>query len=474
MSVRITRAASDWESIPLSELKAIAPLILEHLNLLLQDAGFRSSRRSQEFLRHVVPIALAGEIDRLKERILGIELFHRSSDYNTSEDAIVRVSANDVRRRLTQFYAEHPDQDLQILLLSGSYIPEFRRHPAEEAPLQQAGPQLGAAPPQPAPLPESQPEASIESLQPLHPKPVQSHAPTRQMAPALLACMAALLLLSFAAGWLLSRGSEGAAGGLHRHDFSFYKELLGPLVTDTHMSTDIVLSNPKLFLFRGGDTPAPDDGLNPHFLLTPEMSLQLGSGANDNQESYPYHRLVLDDTNYTGMGEAKALFGLGAVLSAVNRPAHLSETRFLNWDVAESKHLIVLGAPHMSHWTEKALAGANFVMDHDQIRNLHPLAGEQSSYANHGNASDWDDYALLWMSQSPTGARIFLIAGITSASTAGAGNFFADPASMHPIYNRLKSMAGRNSFPANWQVLLHVVIRDRVPVRIEPVACRIN
>lgn len=97
------------------------------LERLLASPALRGSKRSQEFLHHVVEAALAGESDRLKERTIGIALFQRKSDYDTSEDAIVRVKANEVRRRLVQAYQEvGPGREVEIHLPTGSYVPEFR------------------------------------------------------------------------------------------------------------------------------------------------------------------------------------------------------------------------------------------------------------------------------------------------------------------------------------------------------------
>lgn len=105
------------------------------LDRLVASNALKGSKRSQEFLRHVVEAALRGETDRLKERTLGVALFQRPADYDTSEDAIVRVKANEVRRRLAQAYQElGPAPEVEIALPAGSYVPEFRAmHEAEAA-----------------------------------------------------------------------------------------------------------------------------------------------------------------------------------------------------------------------------------------------------------------------------------------------------------------------------------------------------
>lgn len=102
-------------------------LVLAELERVLSSAAFRGSRRSQEFLRYVVRNALEEKTELLKERTIGVEVFDRPVDYDTGDDSIVRVKANEVRRRLAQYYGEPgTGQEVQIDLPAGSYVPELR------------------------------------------------------------------------------------------------------------------------------------------------------------------------------------------------------------------------------------------------------------------------------------------------------------------------------------------------------------
>lgn len=99
------------------------------LQVILASEQFASSRRSCDLLRYLVEHALHGELDRLKERCIGVELFQRDPQYETSHDAIVRVAASDLRKRLGEYYkaASHPP--VRIRLPIGMYIPEFELLP---------------------------------------------------------------------------------------------------------------------------------------------------------------------------------------------------------------------------------------------------------------------------------------------------------------------------------------------------------
>lgn len=112
--------------------------ILGQLTQIQNSHAFCNSVRSKEFLSYVVEQVLAGHPENLKERSIGVNLFHRAPSYDTGEDPIVRVKAGEVRRRLAEYYAAgEQSSELQIELPVGSYIPRFhwRTEPPASAPV---------------------------------------------------------------------------------------------------------------------------------------------------------------------------------------------------------------------------------------------------------------------------------------------------------------------------------------------------
>src|ERR1700751_2640324 len=79
-------------------------LLQQHLKDVIEGPAFKASHRSGQFLKYIVEQAVAGHYEVLKERVIGVELFGRTPTYDCSEDAIVRVTASDVRKRLLQHY----------------------------------------------------------------------------------------------------------------------------------------------------------------------------------------------------------------------------------------------------------------------------------------------------------------------------------------------------------------------------------
>ena len=106
------------------------------LERILLSPAFRGSRRCCRFLEYSVQHVLQGNSQEdLRERSIGIEVFQRPPDYDTAEDAIVRVTANEVRKRLAQFYQESgAGSDPVITLPPGSYAVTFRWKVSEAPP----------------------------------------------------------------------------------------------------------------------------------------------------------------------------------------------------------------------------------------------------------------------------------------------------------------------------------------------------
>jgi len=117
--------------------------IRRELELILSSNEFAASRRCQEFLLLIVEHTLTGEFDQLRERMIGVEMFGRQVDYDTSNDAVVRVRATEVRKRLSQYYAQRDGSPaVRIEIPAGSYIPRFSWAKAEEAPEYRPEPEI--------------------------------------------------------------------------------------------------------------------------------------------------------------------------------------------------------------------------------------------------------------------------------------------------------------------------------------------
>ena len=103
--------------------------VRETLEEVLLSPLFGKSKRYSALLEYVVLNSLAWNLTALKERIVGKEVFGRAADYDVANDPVVRIAAGEVRKRLGQFFNEHPEKEVRIELPTGGYLAEFRFAP---------------------------------------------------------------------------------------------------------------------------------------------------------------------------------------------------------------------------------------------------------------------------------------------------------------------------------------------------------
>ena len=101
--------------------------VREELQRILTSDLFAKSPRLGNFLRFIVDSTLKGEGQQIKEYLIGVEVFGRSSSYDPRTDPVVRVEAGRLRSKLADYYrAAGQTAPLLIELPKGRYVPVFR------------------------------------------------------------------------------------------------------------------------------------------------------------------------------------------------------------------------------------------------------------------------------------------------------------------------------------------------------------
>lgn len=193
----------------LSEERELA--VRAELQRLSESPAFRNSKRCRGFLEYIVERTISGPAGALRERAIGVELFGLEEDFDSGQHTVVRVTANEVRKKLALYYQSDTAQvrDVRIELPRGSYTAEF----------------LCSAPdPAPDPAPEPEPVAEPVFLPPDEPAvapaaPVPS--PARRRLAVTGAAMALLVGVCGLVWWFgpaprraASQADEGAGAGL--------------------------------------------------------------------------------------------------------------------------------------------------------------------------------------------------------------------------------------------------------------------
>lgn len=96
------------------------------VEVMLSSPLFAGSPRQQRFLDYLVTNMLAGDAGRLKGYTIAVEVFDRTSDFDPSLDAIVRVEATRLRNKLREYYDTLGKLDaVHIGFPKGSYALEI-------------------------------------------------------------------------------------------------------------------------------------------------------------------------------------------------------------------------------------------------------------------------------------------------------------------------------------------------------------
>ena len=115
-----------------SPAEVSAANVRQALERIVSSSPFLNARRPSQFLRFVVESTLAGNESRIKEYLIGVEVFERPPDYDPKGDPIVRIEAGRLRKKLAQYYNGPGANDPVIIELpKGGYVPTFRPRPAK-------------------------------------------------------------------------------------------------------------------------------------------------------------------------------------------------------------------------------------------------------------------------------------------------------------------------------------------------------
>ncbi len=93
---------------------------------LLQVPPSLQSSRLARFLRFIIENSLSGTTERLKETVIGMEVYDWPADYDPKVDSIVRSEARRLRKKLQEYYErEGRYSKIIITIPTGGYLPQI-------------------------------------------------------------------------------------------------------------------------------------------------------------------------------------------------------------------------------------------------------------------------------------------------------------------------------------------------------------
>jgi len=431
----------------------------QHLEEVLSGDAFRGSHRSGQFLRYIVNRSVSGHCDELKERLIGVELFGRSPTYDTGEDAIVRVTASDVRRRLLQHYGRYGTaSEFRIRLPLGSYIPEIARDvPVKTDVLEESEIEL----PREAPIDFLAPSPSLVDEEA---SVLVDHEKAPRLSKArrfwtqwkvLLWCLS-LVVSGIFAVWLTGRTDS----------------LWGPLF-GFQLSTKLITSDPNIAEVQSitGQTVTLSDYANQRYVPVPEkVPPQL---MNLSTEILRRDQAAAVDTGIAvNIAEWRDQAKAGRLTIQSARTLRFS-------DLLKDENFILLGSPRSNPW-------ALFYSDHldfrfvfdpgsgqEIVENLRPRNGESSTYVPTAMGfATGQSFAVASYLRNPDHlGHVLLIAGANAEGTEAVNNLMTDSTALSAVLSRC-GLRRKAPIP-NFQLLLRLSTMAGSPGHSEVIACHV-
>lgn len=387
--------------------------VLQELENILTSRYFKSSDRSKQFLRFVVLSKLDGKTERLKERSIGIELFHRPPGYATGEDPVVRVQAGEVRRRLEQHYQDvtEPSQ-LRIELPVGSYSPVIHWGPASK--------------PQelPPPVPFPQPSQSA------------GWSPNAKF----FAGLAIVAVVAVAVSVLLFQHSNAQPKSRLEKFWGPALASQQPVLVCIANATDRSAEENILKLLQAGTEGKP-------------ASLMQRLNENVNNEGLPISPEIVP------AADASVAFTLSDLFGRLNKPSQLRIGAAATYEDLRNFPAVIIGGFN-SKWTMQLVSNLHFAFlrEHGKymIREEVPGGKTWTTREKPGGETIEDFAIVARLIDSKTGQFTVTVAGIGPRGTQAAGEFVN---STHYLEDGLAKA------PADWQnrnleVLLQTTVTD--------------
>lgn len=449
-------ALNTWEIADVARAPEGKVLLKRYLKEITEGPAFKGSLRSAQFLEYILWQSANGNAEDLKERTLGIELFGRAPAYDTGEDAIVRVTASDVRRRLAQHYSEGGiTSEIRISLPSGGYVPKLVR--VRRMTTDQVARQLP-------------PEEDIVQI------PARGPSSLR----------AAGQRASFGwRYWLLPiLGIVAMVVGIALSIVNRPERTPNDLMWDTN-------SAPWTSIFDGSRRVVivPSDPDIEEIQRISHSSLPLSDYAN--QIYLPPGTSDLSPSEMSSMkeilrGDTISAFDGSIIANLALLMAHgrgqllvKAARKFRMKDMQTDDNFIFLGNPRSNPWTSMFNPVLDFKFAFDNktqrefIRNAHPGKGESIEYIpTAGGFGTGESFATISVFHNPGyGGRVLIIAGSSGEGTEAAGELVTDPARWAATLQPCHLVQGTSR--QSLQVLLHLEIMAGSPSTVKMVGCHI-
>lgn len=104
--------------------------VKDQLKRILKSKSFQNSEKLKKFLTYIIIEDVEGRSHTIKSYSIGTEALGQPSDFDVTNDGIIRTTANRLRTALEKYYqTEGKNDPIVISVPRGRYIPEYSENP---------------------------------------------------------------------------------------------------------------------------------------------------------------------------------------------------------------------------------------------------------------------------------------------------------------------------------------------------------
>lgn len=385
------------------------------MDRLIKSKTFETSDVHRRLLGYLAEKSLAGEADRLKEYVIGVEAFGKPTTYDTKQDSIVRLQVGRLRQKLAAYYQEEAAGDpVRVDLPKGAFKLTFSLN----QPASPAGRRL--------------PQWVVAAV-----------------------FVGVTLWAALATVWVVR---------LHRQT-SVNADLWTPELES--LWAPFLHSQRPLMVCLG----------TPLFIRFPAFGFFRDPKTNDWEEIGKSERVaavrkalgdqdILPNYHFTGAGEAGAAFLLAQLLSTRKRGLLLTPGNILSWQQIKDDDVVFVGPPKFNRPLQTAALTRDIVIEADGVRNLKPRPGEPAFLPDRivaGKLSEGETHAVISRTPGISGkGDLLVIGGNGSPDTFAAAEWMTDAGHARELVQHLRTPRG--DIPRYFQVVLKVSFKQGIPV----------
>lgn len=394
------------------------------LTRLLGSEVLRNSDSLRRLLAYLGKAHQEGRARDLKEYAIGRDVMSKPEDYDPRIDASVRVQISKLRQRMEQYYAtEGRESTVRLLLPKGHF------------------------------------ELVLESIPTLGPTENEVLAPASnwiwRLSTVVFGVCSLLLLLVCFALWTTAKRAPVPLDTLSSPEM---RAFWGPFVHSGRPLT-VVLGSPMFLRFHSAYYRDPwvnswDEAKEKLPLAEMQKALNSPSPATETHRWAPF-------------GEAVASFRLAQLLGPIRADLQIRRSSVLSWEHMRSADLIFVGPRKFNPQLRDLPVDQDFVIENGEVQNLRPQKGELPIYRRQVSPETEDipsDYAVITRIHGAKGwGEILVLASTTTEGTWAAAEYVSNPTHLAEMLSKISP--DLNSLPERYQVVIHCLFKNQVPLQ---------